>query len=401
MITLVTISLENEMDLVLAHKKSIAVAGKLGLTIATQTTFGTAVSEISRTVIEHTDTGILRISLEVNGGRYSLKATITCDSGVGFNSYDTGFYYAQKLVPEFSLTEQPNNKLILIRMGLPRSLKLDPLKTAMLVKYFQESEPLNAYEEIKVRNTTLNRITEEQEEELRRSKIIDEKKTEFISIASHEIKTPITIIKAYTQIAKSMSSKENTELQTILAKVDFQTSKLLSLVQQLLDVSKLENGSLQYTPEIVEINAFISDAVQVIQHILPDNKVSVETCEDSWVSVDRLRLDQVISNILTNAAKYSPGGSLIEIKCVRRVDDFLQVSVRDRGIGMSEETIKSVFDKFYRDKDVLHSHSGLGMGLYVASKIVASHGGRIWVESVEGTGSVFHFTLPCVSGDPE
>jgi len=399
MITLVTISLENEMDLVLAHRKSIAVAGKLGLTIATQTTFATAVSEISRTVIEHTDTGVLRISLEINGGRYSLKATITCDRSVGFNSYDTGFYYAQKLVPEFSLTEELKNKVIMIRMGLPRSLKLDPLKTNLLVKYFEVSSPLNAYEEIKVRNSTLNRITEEQEEELRRSKIIDEKKTEFISIASHEIKTPITIIKAYTQIAKSMSAKENSELETILGKVDLQTSKLLALVQQLLDVSKLENGSLQYSPELLEMNAFVSDAVQVIQHILPDNEVSVHTCENAWVNVDRLRLEQVVSNILTNAAKYSPEGTPIEMKCTRRVDDFLQVSVKDQGIGMSDESIKSVFNKFYRDKDVLHSHSGLGMGLYVASKIVTDHGGRIWVESVEGQGSVFYFTLPCVSVD--
>lgn len=387
------------MDLVLAHRKSITVAAKLGLTIATQTTFGTAVSEISRTVIEHTDTGTLRISLEVNGGRYSLKATITCDSGVGFNSYDTGFYYAQKLVPEFSLTEEPHNKLIMIRLGLPRSLKLNPVKTNTLVKFFQESEPLNAYEEIKVRNSTLNRITEEQEEELRRSKIIDEKKTEFISIASHEIKTPITIIKAYTQIAKSMSSRENSELQAILSKVDFQTSKLLALVQQLLDVSKLENGSLQYSRESLEMNDFIREAVQVIQHILPDNEVSVEACESTWVSVDRLRLEQVISNILTNAAKYSPEGTLIEIKCIRRADDFLQVSVKDQGIGMSEESVKSVFDKFYRDKDVVHSHSGLGMGLYIASKIVTDHGGRIWVESNEGEGSVFYFTLPCLSVD--
>lgn len=394
MITIVTISLENEMDLVLAHKKSIAVAGKLGLTIATQTTFGTAVSEISRTVIEHTDTGVLEIGLEINGGRYSLKATISCDDCVGFNSYDTGFYYAQKLVPEFSLTEEPGSKVIMIRMGLPRSLKLDPLKTHQLLKEFQTSGPLNAYEEIKVKNSTLNRITEEQEEELRRSKIIDEKKTEFISIASHEIKTPITIIKAYTQIAKSMAAKENEQLQEILGKVDFQTSKLLALVQQLLDVSKLENGSLQYKPELLEMNAFIQDAVQIIQHILPDHVVSVKRCADTWVNADRLRLEQVISNILTNAAKYSPAGSAIEVCCLRMPDGHMQVSIKDRGIGMSEASIKSAFDKFYRDKEVLHSHSGLGMGLYVASKIVTDHGGRIWVESQEGTGSVFHFALP-------
>lgn len=398
MITIVRISLENEMDLVLANKKSIAVAGKLGLTIATQTTFGTAVSEISRTVIEHTDTGVLQIGLEINGGRYSLKAVLTCDNCVGFTSYDTGFYYAQKLVPEFSLTEEPGSKVIMIRMGLPRSLKLDPLKTQILLKEFQSSGPLNAYEEIKVRNSTLNRITEEQEEELRRSKIIDEKKTEFISIASHEIKTPITIIKAYTQIAKSMAAKENGQLQEILGKVDFQTSKLLALVQQLLDVSKLENGSLQYKPELLEMNAFIQEAVQIIQHILPDHVVTVKPCADTWVNVDRLRMEQVVSNILTNAAKYSPAGSAIEVCCLRMPDGQMQVSIKDRGIGMSEASIKSAFDKFYRDKEVLHSHSGLGMGLYVASKIVTDHGGRIWVESEEGAGSVFHFALPCEPG---
>ncbi|MGV3704170.1 MAG: ATP-binding protein [Arcticibacter sp.] len=395
MITLVTTSLENEMDLVLAHRKSIHVAGKLGLTIATQTTFSTAVSEISRTVIEHTDTGVLSIGLESSGQRYALKATITCDSAAEFNSYDTGFYYAQKLVPEFSLTEERNNKLIMIRIGLPRSLKLDPVKVRLMANYFKESAPLNAYEEIKFRNSTLNRITEEQEEELRRSKLIDERKTEFISIASHEIKTPITIIKAYTQIAKSLCARESDELRTILGKVDFQTSKLLTLVQQLLDVSKLENGSLQYSPERLEMNEFVTEAVEVIQHILPKNRVYVEPCESAWVQVDRLRMEQVLSNILTNAAKYSAEDTLIEVNCNRLPSGHIQISVRDHGIGMSAASMKSIFDKFYRAQDVVHSHSGLGMGLYVASKIVTDHGGRIWVESAEGTGSVFYVELPC------
>lgn len=383
------------MDLVLAHRRSINVVGKLGLTIATQTTFATAVSEISRTVIEQTDSGVLRIGLESNGQRYALKATIVCDKDAELHKHDTGFYYAQKLVPEFSLTEEPENKVIMIRMGMPRSLKLDPAKINLLVRYFQSAAPLNAYEEIKVRNSTLNRITEEQEEELRRSKIIDEKKTEFISIASHEIKTPITIIKAYTQIAKSLAAKENAELQEILGKVDFQTSKLLTLVQQLLDVSKLENGSLQYSPERTEMNALVLDAVEVIQHIMPNNQVFVDTCEECWVNVDKLRIEQVLSNILTNAAKYSAEDTLIEVSCSRLEGNTVQISVRDHGRGMSATSMKSVFDKFYRDKDVLHSHSGLGMGLYVASKIVTHHGGRIWAESAEGSGSVFYFTLPC------
>src|ERR1700743_2344455 len=128
MIEVVSISLENEMDLVLAHKRSMKVAEKLGLTTATQTTFATAVSEIARTVIEHTDEGILDIGLEQNKTRYSLMAAGTFNKDIRFTNEDAGFYYAQKLVPEFELTETEDHNVITMKLGLPRSLKLDPVK---------------------------------------------------------------------------------------------------------------------------------------------------------------------------------------------------------------------------------------------------------------------------------
>src|ERR1700742_2411564 len=152
MIKVVTISLENEMDLVLAHKRSMRVAERLGLTVATQTTFATAVSEIARTVIEHTDDGILDIGLEQNKTRYSLMATVSFDKDIRFTNADAGFYYAQKLVPEFDLAETDTVNLITMKIGLPRSLKLDPIKISLIKKEFAEELPINAYEEIKQRN---------------------------------------------------------------------------------------------------------------------------------------------------------------------------------------------------------------------------------------------------------
>src|SRR4051812_12980970 len=128
MIKVVSISLENEMDLVLAHKRSMRVAETLGLTIATQTTFATAVSEIARTVIEHTDDGVLNIGLEQMKTRYSLIATVDFDKEIRFTNADAGFYYAQKLVPEFELSETNESNQIMMKLGLPRSLKLDPIK---------------------------------------------------------------------------------------------------------------------------------------------------------------------------------------------------------------------------------------------------------------------------------
>jgi signal transduction histidine kinase len=401
MIEIINISLENEMDLVLAHKRSMKVAEKVGLTTATQTTFATAVSEIARTVIEHTDKGMLYLGLEQNKTRYSLVALVTYDSDIRFTNNDSGYFYAQKLVPEFLQSEEEGHNRIEMKIGVPRSLKLDPGKIAVLKKAFAEEEPINAYEEIKQRNVTLNKLAEVKEEELRQSRIIDEKKTEFMSIASHEIKTPITIIKAYTQMARGLGDQCSPQVTKILEKVDAQSSKLLSLVQQLLDVSKMENGSLQYNREPVPLNQFITDMVAVIQNILPHHQVITNLTDDVVVDIDKLRMEQVFSNLLGNAAKYSGKNTQIHIECRQMGDHVIQIAVSDQGIGLSPGSMASVFDKFYRDKDVIQTHSGLGMGLYISSKIVNDHGGSIGVRSKEGEGSTFFFTLPAHSSTPD
>jgi len=396
MIQVINISLENEMDLVLAHKKSLKIAEKLGLTLATQTTFATAVSEIARTVIEHTNNGILYLGVEQNKQRYTLVALVKFESDIKFTKADEGIYYAQKLVPEFNFIEDNGASLIEMKIGLPRSLKLDKFKIDALKDYFLNEPPTNAYEEIKLRNFNLNIVAGAQEEEIRRSKIIDEQKNEFISMASHEIKTPITIIKAYAQMAKASKDQCSERVKEMLDKIDYQSAKLLSLVQQLLDVSKIENGNLVYTMDTVELNAFITDMVSVMKHLTPRHQIITALPETMYVIMDKLRMEQVFSNLLSNAAKYSDVHTPINIDCFLQ-DGFVKIAVTDRGIGLSAKNIKSVFDKFYRAEDVLRTHAGLGMGLYIASKIVTDHGGKIWVESVEGKGSTFFFTIPAAN----
>ncbi|TSJ35985.1 sensor histidine kinase [Mucilaginibacter corticis] len=394
MIKVVSISLENEMDLVLAHKRSMKVAERLGLTIATQTTFATAVSEIARTVIEHTDDGILDIGLEQNKTRYSLMATVSFDKEIRFTNADAGFYYAQKLVPEFDLSELEDLNRITMKIGLPRSLKLDPIKINALKKDFEEEQPLNAYEEIKQRNATLHRLASEKEEELRQSKLIDEKKTEFISTASHELKTPMTVLKAYTQMARSTKEPVSAHLNELLVKIDAQSNKLMALVQQLLDISKIENGNLQYNIQPVSLNDFLTRQVEVMKHILPNHHFTTSFADNVEVLIDELRMEQVFANLLGNAGKYSDRNTAIQLSTVITDPSTITVSVSDQGRGMTEETMSSVFDKFYRAKDVLKSHTGLGMGLYITSKIITDHQGKIWVQSLEGRGSTFYFTIP-------
>ena len=394
MIDVVTISLENEMDLVLAHKRSMKVAERLGLTIATQTTFATAVSEVARIVIEHTDSGSLYLGLINNKQRYSLRACFRFNTEDSLNRGDEGYQYARKLVPEFHMQTEGTITTIEMMLGLPRSLKIDAFKIKMLIDFFSKEAPLNAYEEIKRRNISLNKIAGEQEEAIRRSKIIDEKKTEFISIASHEIKTPITVIKAYAQIARKTKDEDGEFLKDLLEKIDFQSTKLLALVQQLLDVSKIENGSLVYAMEQIPLNNFILDMSSIMKHILPHHQLITELSEDAIVNIDRLRMEQVFSNILGNAAKYSDKGTAIKITTTVNDERNAQVCISDQGMGMSESSMKSIFNKFYRSEDVIKTHTGLGVGLYITSKIITDHGGRIWVTSEEGSGSSFYFTIP-------
>jgi len=166
------------------------------------------------------------------------------------------------------------------------------------------------------------------------------------------------------------------------------------LVQQLLDISKIENGNLQYNLRVVNLSEFLNSQISVMQHILHHHTLTSVFCDDVQVMIDELRMEQVLSNILSNAGKYSERNTHIVINTNLSQPGFITVSITDQGRGMTAETTRSVFDKFYRAKDVLKSHSGLGMGLYITSKIITDHGGEIWVKSLEGNGSTFYFTIP-------
>jgi signal transduction histidine kinase len=393
MTEIIAISLENEMDLVLAHKRSMKVAEKLGLTIATQTTFATAVSEVARTVIDYTNHGVLNIYIDGKVPRFSLMAQIIFNSEARPTLSDEGFYYAQKLVPEFEMSSSGTDHLISMRIGLPRSLKLDQLKINLLKTFFDMEGPINAYEQIKHKNSLLHKITGEQEIEIKREREINEKKNEFISIASHEIKTPITIVKAYAQMLRMMRSECSDKANEIIDRLNGQTTKLGYLANQLMDVSRVENGNLQYNFESIEINQFIGEVLSVLKHVYPGNEISWSAGQEVEVHLDKLRMEQVFTNLIGNASKYSSASSVIQINSVLEAEQ-IKIAVIDAGIGMSKENVERIFEKFYRNKEIMDSHPGLGMGLYITSKIITDHGGKIWVESKPGKGSIFHFTIP-------
>lgn len=394
MLELITLTLENEMDLVLAQKKASKLSDILKLSLSTQATFVTAIAELCRVVIDFTDTGVLSLGLIQKANRYSLSGIIQYDGIKGTEIPEESFFYAKKLVPLFQNYVLSDKIVVEIGINLPRSVTLDQVRLKFLKDYFETEPPISAYEEIKRRNLELFIIAEDKDAQLKQSKYIDDKRNEFISIASHELKTPITIIKAYTQLALSGKAACSEQVKDFLMKIDAQSTKLRNLVQQLLDSSKIENGKLDYNYEEVDFNSFLEDTSFLLTHLLPSHKLKVELGPQVRVKLDKERMDQVFTNLISNAGKYSKAGTRVFLRTSVCGKGNLTVSVTDEGIGMSAESLEKIFQKFHRDKQVVKGYSGLGMGLYIASEIITGHGGRIWVESAKDVGSTFFFSLP-------
>jgi signal transduction histidine kinase len=396
MFQITSLSLDNEMDIVVAHKRVIRIAEILSLSLSTQTTLATAVAEVSREVTDKTDTGVLAITVEKVEAKYYVCAEIRYSEVIALSMDDTGLGYAQKLVPQFAFTKNNVGGSVLLKMGIPRSSKITDAMLSKIPLLFLKEGPETPYEEVKEKYSLLHKESIEKDKELLRNQYLDEKKTEFISIASHELKTPLTIIRLYTQLAISFKDECSEKVLSYLKKVELQTSKMMMLMEQLLDVSKMETGQLHLNLEKVNATEYLTETFNLAADLWPDNQLDICIDADSQmgITIDRIRIEQVLNNLIGNASKYSEKGSAINIRCSANDKSELEIIVADKGIGMSAESVKKVFDKFYREKGVEQKYSGLGMGLYIASKIVQEHHGTMWVESIEHTGSSFHFTLP-------
>jgi len=222
-------------------------------------------------------------------------------------------------------------------------------------------------------------------------KNLSDKKDEFIALASHELKTPLTTIKGYLQL---LSRKEQDAVNTLfIDKTLDQVAKLSALIGDLLDVSKIEAGKLQFNLERFDLRQLILDVMETFPYSYKSHKITFNDLnEPCMVFADKLRIEQVIINLLTNAIKYSPNADLVEITILKEVGK-VTVKVKDYGIGLKEQHKKQIFTRFYRAEGIVNV-SGLGIGLHLTKEIIDRHTGTIGVESKFGKGSEFYFSLP-------
>ena len=230
------------------------------------------------------------------------------------------------------------------------------------------------------------------EEALRES---EARKDEFISMASHELKTPLTSLKGFTNLLQRRLAKQgDKQALHFLARMEEQLDKLTKLVSELLDVTKMQTGKLEFREERFFLNELVRETLENLQGTTETHHLQLEEVTDVQVPGDKDRLGQVLINLLTNAIKYSPEADTVIVR-VSADEHNAIVSVQDFGIGIAETHQEKIFERFYQvSDDTEKTFPGLGIGLYISSQIVRGHHGGLWVESAKGAGATFYMSLP-------
>lgn len=221
------------------------------------------------------------------------------------------------------------------------------------------------------------------------------KKDEFISFASHELKTPLTTINGYLQLAE-----QNPEVtEEIVPKIRKQVNRLSDIINDLLDISKIQAGKLELNFISTNLPVLIRETVEMVKTMYPYRVIDSEVPSDNIIlMIDNQKISQVLLNLLTNAVKYSKSDSKITVRATR-INEQIRISIQDRGVGIAPEHINNIFSRFYRIMETSQNAPGLGLGLYLSKAIMEAHGGKIWVDSVVGKGSTFYIEFPVAGND--
>jgi len=224
-------------------------------------------------------------------------------------------------------------------------------------------------------------------------KKLNARKDDFIGLASHELKTPVTSLSGYLQIINRRLPSDDVN-KPFIEKALAQINKLSGLISDLLDVSKIETGQLPLSFTGFDLLHLAKEVIEVMQFSTKTHRLTLDSnINKLLVTADRQRIEQVIINLLSNAIKYSPGANEVNVT-VSAADNKALVAVRDFGLGITRDQQERIFNRFYRVEDMAAHISGLGIGLFISKEIISRHNGRLWVESEPGKGSVFFFEIP-------
>jgi len=230
-------------------------------------------------------------------------------------------------------------------------------------------------------------ITEQKQDEQR--------KNDFIGMVSHELKTPLTSLSGLIQLVHAkLKNSEDVFIAGAMTKANVQVKKMTSMINGFLNISRLEAGKISIDKQSFSLEKLIIEAIDEIRLTVSTHSIHFSSNESITVNADRDKIGSVITNLLTNAVKYSPKGENIDVS-MQLKESNVQVSIKDEGVGVRPQDTDKLFDRFYRvETNHTHMIAGFGIGLYLCAEIIERHGGKIGVTSEIGAGSTFYFSLP-------
>lgn len=229
---------------------------------------------------------------------------------------------------------------------------------------------------------------------------IDRMRTDFISLASHQLRTPLTGIKWFVELIIDQVDKlKKDDLVNYVKRIKESNERLINLVNDLLQVSRIESGKLKILMvKDIGIRAILEKAIDDQMGLIEEQKIKIygvdKIPKDICMEGDETQLIQIFGNIINNSIKYSPSGSRIDIKIAKRLKKKIVFVVIDHGVGIPENQKKKLFQRFFRGDNVSKDVPGSGLGLYVVKSMLENHGGKIWIKSVEGKGTKVFVELP-------
>ncbi len=268
--------------------------------------------------------------------------------------------------------------------------------------FYIERQRMGAAENVRIIKTLEEKVSERTSKLEKLNKeltIMNEVKNNFLSMVSHELRTPLTTIQGYLTFILSGKAGNVSDVQEKSLKIaDSQVMRLDEMISELLDVTRIESGSINLEYELVNMKGLVDSCIEWLAPIYGKKAIAVENKmednEKSFAQVDRKKMSRVFINLISNAVKFTSKNGKIEVSKTEAKESFI-FCVSDNGIGIPGSHMDKVFDKFYQvDSSTTRKYKGSGLGLLIAKEIVELHGGKIWAESEEGTGSKFFFTVP-------
>jgi signal transduction histidine kinase len=277
--------------------------------------------------------------------------------------------------------------------------KEEEIRIDEVLRILQESQQMiELNKELRRKSSELQKATEQLTQANEQLREMDQVKDEFLYTVTHELRTPLTSIRAMAEIVHDNPDMPDEEKMQFLSGVIRETERLSHLITQVLNLERYESGRQKLNIASVQMNELLQDTIRSVEHLAREKKVDIiRNWPDSMflVQCDAALIQQVVYNLLSNAIKFAPEGSGQIRVSMQTNHDELQVWVEDNGKGIPQDLHTLIFDKFFQARNqTLKKPEGTGLGLAICKKIVEMHEGKIWVDSVEGQGSRFIFTLP-------